>query len=215
MPGLLRMRWAGFAAWLALASFAATLSAEEFTFEDVDVGFYPSSFAVTNGGLTLTITPEGYPTGYVAVESSFVGVPLLGSNAVIGSDSSAFSTGGFLPLRFSFSSLVSAITFAFGDAGGDNDTPVTIEAFNAANVSLGVLSETYPADFALGKSLSGSYAGASYFVLRSDSPDGNAHSIFWDVTSVTPIPEPSAVALVGFGVLGLGDRQARRRRQTG
>src|SRR5262245_59209269 len=122
MFGLFGIRLSCVAALVALASLgsiAAPASAEQFTFEDVALGSYAPSLAVTNGSLTLTVTPEGNPGGYVIVNSEFVGVALLGLRSVVGSETSTLEGGRFSPLRFSFSAPVRAITFAFGDSGGD------------------------------------------------------------------------------------------------
>jgi hypothetical protein len=195
----------------ALLPIAVPASAESFTFEDVPIGSYPASLAVTDGSLTLTITPEGNPNGYLVINSEFLGVPLLGSRSLIGSNAPTLQEG-FTPVRFSFSIPVGAITFAFGDSGGDADSPVTIQAFNNANVPLGSLNETYPASFDDGKTLSGNFPGASYFILSSGSTQGNSHSLFWEVTSVSPVPEPTTLSLLSIGVLGLAADRRREKR---
>ncbi len=196
-----------------LACLVSSAAADSFNFDNVTPGFYQSSLSVTDNGLTLTVTPEGNPSGFVDIAGS--GVPLLGSLSAIGSNTNPLLVGEFTPLRFTFSSPVDAITFAFGDAGGDDDSPVTIQAFDALNNPLGTLTTDYPAGFADGKTLSGSFGDASYFLLSSGTTSGNANSIFWEVPSVTPsaVPEPTTFALLGCGTLfALGARRLRRRR---
>ena len=77
---------------------------------------------------------------------------------------------------------------------------------------MGTLTDTYPANFASGKSQSGAFAGASYFILSSGSDIGNDNSIFWEAPSVTfnaAVPEPSSLILFG-GVAILVVRRMRR-----
>jgi hypothetical protein len=182
--------------------------ADTFDFESTTPGYYTPSLAVTNGGVTLTVTTEGFPNGYVDADNS--GVPLLGSVSVIGSQVDPLSSDEFAPLRFSFSAPVSAITFAFGDAGGDDDSPVVISAYNSADTLLGTLNGMYPAGDASGATLSGTFADADYFVLTSGphTPDSNSDSIYWEVPDVTfdtsSTPEPGTFLLLGAALLGVG-----------
>ena len=92
----------------------------------------------------------------------------------------------FLPLRFTFSSTVGAITFAFGDVGGDDYTPVTIQAFSGSDILLGTMTDTCPAGFGAGKTLSGNFAGTKYFILSSGTLGNNKDSILWEVQAVIP-----------------------------
>jgi len=195
----------------ALLLNTSSAGAQSFDFEDVAPGYYSSSLTVMNGGLVLTVTPEGAPNGFAAVISGSA-PPLFGTRSVIGSLVDPLALGQFTPLRFTFSSPVSAITFAFGDGGGDEDSPVTIRAFNSGNVLLGTLTDTYPQDFSEGKTISGTFNGASYFIVSSGSVIGNADSLFWEIPSVTPVPEPSTLLLGGLGVVVMLGRCARGKR---
>jgi hypothetical protein len=188
--------------------FAMGAYAETFDFESTTPGYYAPSLAVTNGGVTLTVTPEGFPNGFVDVDNS--GVPLLGSLSVIGSQVDPINSDQFAPLRFTFSQPVTAITFAFGDAGGDDDSPVVISGYDASNNLLGTLSGLYPANDASGATLSGTFADADYFVLTSGphTLDSNSDSIYWEVPSVTfdttsSAPEPGTFLLLGAALLGV------------
>jgi hypothetical protein len=191
-------------------------SAASLTFESTAPGFYQPSLSVTNVGLTLTATTDGNPNGFVDVGGSSVG--LLGSLSVIGSKVNPLQSGKFDPLRFTFSQTVGDITFAFGDNGGDSDSPVKIDAYNSANVLLGSLTDTYPAGFTAGKTISGNFAGAIYFVLSSGSEIGNENSLLWEVPSVTPsdTPEPASltIALIGFGSFAFAARRRRKLEST-
>jgi hypothetical protein len=180
--------------------------AETFDFQSTAPGYYPSTLAVTNGGVTLTVTPEGFPNGFIEVTNS--GVPLLGTLSPIGSQVNPVAGNQFAPLRFSFSQPVTAITFAFGDAGGDDDSPVVISAYDSSNTLLGTLNGTYPAGDAVGATLSGTFADADYFVLTSGphTPGSNSDSIYWEVPDVTfasSTPEPGTFLLLGAALLGV------------
>jgi hypothetical protein len=207
---------------LIAISSAAFANVATFNFETTPAGFYPGSLVVSNNGLTLTVTPEGDPSGFVNVANS--NVPLLGQLSAIGSSTNPLSSDNFDPLRFSFSQPVSSITFAFGDAGGDDDSPVVINGYGVGNNLLGTLTTDYPAGFSAGKELSGSFVNASYFVLMSgpqpETPGSNSNSIFWEVPSVefgpsSTTPEPSFFVLVGLGLTGFVVRRKLISRSSG
>jgi hypothetical protein len=159
-----------------LVSLQAAVSS--FNFESTPLGS-STSVSATDNGLTLNVTSTG---GWVIVGSS--SVALLGSRSVIGSDQSTQAVDHFAPLKFSFSAPVSSVTFLFGDGGGDEDSPVTISAYNSLNVLLSSINDTYPAGFATGKSAVWNGADASYFIVQS-TPGFNNHSLWWEASSVT------------------------------
>lgn len=193
------------------------VAATAFDFEDTAPGFYNPSLSVTEDGLTLTITTEGFPGGFVAVDNQFV-PPELGLVSVIGTQQAELSSGSFAPLRFSFSELVGDITFLVGDGGGDNDAPAFIRGYDDSDNLLGTLTIDSPWD-GTPMSLAGSFAGARYFLLESFGNQSNDHSIFWEISSVErfngAIPEPSSLALAASGLLaGLASIAIRRRRSA-
>lgn len=192
--------------------------AQSFDFETTAPGFYAPSLVVSNGGQTLTITTEGV-NGFVNVDAQFVPVP-LGNRSVIGSLVNPLSFGQFAPLRFSFAMPVEFITFAFGDAGGDNDSPVVIKAYNAGGTLLDTVNETFPQNLNGAKTASMSLpTGASYFTLESFGGASNDYSLFWEVTESRPfrgtdVPEPSSLAMLGAGLLTAGMVSRRLRKRT-
>jgi hypothetical protein len=177
-----------------------------FDFESTPLGAYPTALTISDGATTLTVTPEGYPNGLVVVgdSSPSSGAATLVGRGVIGS-TGAFAQ--FAPLRFSFSQLISDITFGLGDLGGDEDSPWFIRAYDTGGNLLATSTGAYPAGFSDGliSSFSG-LSGASYFLLSTDFT-GNRNSIFWDVKSYTlaptRVPEPAPTVLLISGLLGL------------
>jgi hypothetical protein len=181
---------------ILLLATAGNVSAGEFNFDTTPLGF-SSTLTVTDGTQTLVVTSES--GAFVGVQNS--GVPLLGLRSVIGSLVAPLQFGRHDSLRFTFSIPVTSITFAFGDAGGDDDASVVIQAFDSNQVLLGTLGTDYPANFNLGKTLSGNFpTGAKHFTLRSGLGTFNPNSIFWEVPSyataqfkITIVPANGAV----------------------
>ena len=188
---------------------AGPVLAASFDFETVPSGFYAGSLSVSDGGLTLTVTPEGFPNGFVQVDRS--DSTILGDRSIIGTRFNPQQINGFAPMRFAFSAPILAITFAFGDSGGDDDSPFLIRAFDAGDVLLTSATGAYPADFGMGMTQSLSTpTGASYFILDS-TPTLNPHSLWWEVQDVTPVPEPATLTSFGTGLLAAWF--ARRKRK--
>lgn len=206
---MIKALFAGTALCGALASSASAVTA--FNFDGLTAGYYAGSLTVVDAGVTLKVTNEGYPAGSVLITNS--GIPLLGSRSAIGSQTNPINSNQFAPLRFSFSTAINSITFAFGDGGGDSDSPVVIAAYDAASTFLGSVTDSYPSGYGAGKSLTLNFANARYFVASSGVLGQNKDSIFWEVTSLTAggVPEPMtwALMLTGFGAVGA----AMRRRQ--
>ena len=208
------MKMAAFAA-VALAVTSPALAATTFDMEGVALGYSAGSLTVVDGATTLTVTPDGNPTGFIFVTNP--GVPLLGTKAVVGSQVNPINSGQFSALRFTFSQLVDSVTFNFGDNGGDDDSPVTISAFSAGNVLLGSVTDTYPTGFNAGKSQTLNFLGVKYYIASSGSNQNNENSILWDISNfrvsvANAVPEPAswAMMLIGFGVVGA----TLRRRQS-
>jgi hypothetical protein len=190
---------------LLAAGVAAPAYSTAFDLEGVAPGTF-SSVSVSDGGLDLTIVST---TGALVWVGNPSNPPLLGSVGVLG------GTSPFTPLKWSFSAPLDAITFNFGDLGGDDDSPVLIEAFSSAGVLLGSATTNYEAGLATGKSLSLNFGGMSYFITSSSSANLNFNSLVWDIGSVTPasgaVPEPASwmMLIAGFALVGAGMRGRR------
>lgn len=191
--------------------FSAAAFADGFDFEATAGGFYPV-LTVSNGPQTLTVTTEGFPDGFVFVGGAIEGIATgMGAQAVVGNQLELLAINGFAPLRFSFLLPIFDITFRYGDNGGDDDDPVTIDAFDAANNLLGTLNGIYPIGQSDSLTLSGSFSGASYFIART-TPGFNNDSIFYEIESYTTsstVPEPSGLLLMGLGVAAIALRRRR------
>ena len=197
-------------AMAATALVAPASAATLFDMEGLTNGERPN-VVLTEGGVTLTVTTQSDPSGrIVATDPS---VALLGSRSIVGLNSG----GGFASLRYSFNVIINSITFAFGDAGGEDDTPVIISAFDAANSLLGSMSATYPQGFGAGKSLTLDFQGARSFTIASGTIGNNPNSVFSEITSYETagaVPEPATWMMMLLGLAGVGFSMRRRDQQT-
>ena len=197
------------AAIMALASPAIATTA--FDFQSTAAKFYPGSLTVNDGPVSLTVTVEGKPNGYVDLDYS--GIASLGYG-VTGANGSVAILDQFSPLRFSFNTKMDSVTFNFGDHGGDDDGFAMIKAYTDQNVLLGTVSVIFPAGFSAAKSLTPTFQGASYYIASSGAGLYNANSLRWDISdykvAVHAVPEPASWALMIAGFATIGSTLRRR-----
>jgi hypothetical protein len=121
----------------------------------------------------------------------------------------AIDIGG--PMRIAFASPVTGFGAFFTYL-----TPISLEAFDGANGSLGVALSNFSSNLALSGDLGSApneflqvaFGGISYVVITGD-PFGTSFAI--DDLVVTTVPEPTTVLLVGAGmVVGIGAWRRRR-----
>ncbi|KQT31991.1 hypothetical protein ASG29_09005 [Sphingomonas sp. Leaf412] len=193
----MKIMFAGTIGAAALLAAAPAIAATPFDLEGVAAGSY-ASLVVDDGPVQLTITSEG--GGVVLVGDSNV--------ALIGKGAASVRDGRFSAKRFTFNQSIGSITFNYGDAGGDDDNPVNVAAFDDLGVLLGTVVGSYDRDESLGGSITSTFSGARYYILSSGSGDANPNSLFWDVASYSlaggGVPEPAtwALMILGFGAVG-------------
>ena len=198
-------------AFIALAAMvsAPAFSATAFDFQGVTSGYYAQSLSLTEGAVTLTVTPEGNPDGYVLVQDWFI--PGIGLGA-IGTKTKPVDVQQFSKLRFSFNVAIDSITFNFGDGGGDDDGDAVIVAYDAGDNILGTASKTIPVYEQSSLSLTLDFAGARSFVVSSGAGLWNENSVWWDIASYRvggAVPEPASWAMMigGFALAGAAIRR--------
>jgi hypothetical protein len=210
---------------VAVACFAVFMAAQPIhdvraaccDFESTPFGFYQRELVTHAGDLTLTVSAEGESERFVGVvngDDDGEGFPaLLGTRAVTATNESELDFGDSRLLRFSFSKPTSQITFRSGDTREDADSLVLVTAFEATDRLLGTLTDlSYPEGLSEARQLSGSFSGASYFVVTSGSEIDNPNSLYWEVASVHTVPEPASIVLLVFAAIRIGcaDRFLRR-----
>lgn len=159
---------------------------------------------MTSGGNSVTVTPIGAATPIISVEDPFV--PLLGSMSGAAFDGSRFY-GDNRGQLWDFLIPIDAVTFAYGDAGTDDDGTVTIKAFDSANNLMGSASKFYGTS-AAGDTLTMTFAGMDHFEVTSDgAPAPVGSSLFFEVQA-SSVPEPVSAIGLSLGALAL----IRRRR---
>jgi len=108
-----------------------------------------------------------------------------------------------------FSSEIIYFSLDAGDFGGDNDSPITIRAFDANDNILAIDSETWGASqFPPFITLEVTAPGIRRIEYKSGG--SFAGSTFIDNVTFTAVPEPGSMAILALGLAGVMLRQRRR-----
>jgi hypothetical protein len=125
----------------------------------------------------------------------------LGILAPVGADSALNFAQGFTAISFYYSST-DALTNAVGVWSGLNGTGTLLASFNlAANAQTGC----NDSPFCHFDTLGGSFGNAHSVTFA------NAVGAGFDNIAITPVPEPSTVALLGLGLAGLAALRRNKR----
>jgi hypothetical protein len=192
-------------ALVPLALHSTPAAAVQFDFETTAPGLYADGLSVTNSGLTLTVTPEA---SNAWIEIRDTGMPLLARSA-IGTGTNPPSVGGYVPMRFAFSSPIGSITFAFGDGGGDDDSPWTIAAYDSLDTLLVSNTGSYPMFFGSG------LTSSLVIDLTTGEPVEPSHSVQPPVACSIDHRERSPARVEDLGEALIEDHESLTSRASG
>jgi len=187
-----------------------------FTFEGLASQFNLTSLVLSAGGLTATLTRPG---GAFAItdESVFsdLGVPPTWGSSTL----DPFFNFGPTPFILNFSQGITGLSIQMGDVAGTDVDLLTIELFSGLNgtgTSLGFASIVLP-DAGLFNFLTPSVSSATPALsARFIGGSGIApNSVYYDnITATfgtTAAPEPTTLALMASGLIGVGLVRRRKR----
>ncbi len=187
--------------FLAAGAFCVAANASTvFNFDTDNLGTF-TNFTDTVGGLSATFSSAADPGGFVVYPSIFDTLTgnVLGDPGPAGLDN--------LALNIAFSQNIAAVTLDFATADFSTPSPLTLSAYEGSNL-VGSISATgsVPGGFSFPEGAV-SFSGGAFdqLVISSTALDFAVDNI-----SVTPTPEPTAIPLLGAGLV-LGVAALRRR----
>jgi len=175
--------------------------------ESVASGAYTSPVTMTSGSNSVTVSALNAASPILNVSTpNFSGLGDMSCAAF--NDTVAF--GNNRGQLWDFDNPLSAITFLFGDNGGDDDGFVTIDAYDAANNFVVGGNFFYGTSDTVG-SLNLAGTNMDHFMVNSNGTQAPG-SLFFEVSATTngAVPEPASMATLGLGVVAL----IRRRRSA-
>lgn len=192
------------------------------TFEEYDTESF--HFDVISGGITFTNLDQNFPWGGTphefAIEDAsadLTGLEGFSPNMALGfggySPGSGSSFGRLKTFDFFYSDLVTGASLQFFSFGADAGSTVTLEGWyqgglvDSATINL-------PAQWVINSqklSLDGGVYDSFRVVAGSPTNDGTVFGLI-DTVSVTPVPEPATMAVLGLGALAVAAKRRRNRR---
>lgn len=210
---------------LGLSAGLASSASAQLSFDDITAT--PFSFVSTYGGLNFNNAHVNNPLAW------------YGSPAAAGGFYTALSSGSYVMANNGGNALTLSSASAFNLAGGNFAAAwMTGLNLNAAGYLNGnqVYNQNFNLDWNVSQFLALNMNGVDQVVFTSTGgtpgagfPNGVNHSFVMDdlsfssgirglsstdEVSVSVVPEPMSMSLVGFGLLALGGVQARRRRKV-
>jgi PEP-CTERM motif len=186
----------------ACAAAALFSAAPALALTTIDFSTSPASFLTySQGGATI----------------STVNNTVLNTTTVPGGSQGILpGTSPFPEYRVDFATVASFVSVDLGDNNADPDL-LFLEAFSAANVSLGFTSFNNPATATAMTTLSLSVANIKYAIFGGRPPALNGNSVYADnvrfeLGAVGTVPEAStwALMLAGFGIVGAAMRRRKK-----
>lgn len=198
--------------------FFATAHAELANFDDLTEGW--AGTTVVDGGITFTNLEARIPGGLTAkfaiddastsAQAPFISAPnVLGFNGFDNGGNAGF--GRFYSMDFFTGNQASSASMLIGSSFEDPNTTVTLQGLlNGSVVASSTVGLTESDEQALFEVVSlpqGLYD--SFHLVSSNANNDGAVWIEVDNVSITPVPEPATLAIIGSGLAAL----IRRRRK--
>ncbi len=184
---------------LSLFSLANIAPADAATFDLTDTNTFPTSFSVTDGGVTATFSNPS-PGGAVFNRTAN-GLQVYGRNAINGS----LLIGGF-DVVFDQDVVLNGYDVTSAQSlEGDETITATVGAQTSVEGPFTVGAKTFANQITVAAGQVVSFAISGGAIGSTDQ-----ERVDWNNLEVTPVPEPaSLVGLLGVGALGFASRKRK------